>query len=55
VLRRRGERHVEARRELADRFFTTSEPRQDLPPYWMRERGKGCIEARLMVNHVVYY
>jgi hypothetical protein len=55
VLRRGRQRHVEARRELADRLFPGRQSREDLAAYRMREGTEGDVERRLMVNHVVYY
>jgi hypothetical protein len=52
VLRRRGERHVEPRRELADRLVTRGEPAEDLPPHRVREGSEGGVEGGI-VNHVV--
>jgi hypothetical protein len=53
VLRRRRKRHVEAGRQLTNGLLTGGEPRQDLAPHRVRERGEGRIEPGLMVNHVV--
>jgi hypothetical protein len=53
VLRHRGERHVEARRELADRAVAGCEPRQDVAPGRIGERAEGQVERIGMVNHLV--
>jgi hypothetical protein len=55
VLRRRRQRHVEPRRQLADRLVARREPGEDLAPDRVRERSEGGVETRLMVNHMVYY
>jgi hypothetical protein len=53
VLRRRGQRHVEARRELPDCLVAGGESAEDLAPHRVRERSERGVEAGLMVNHVV--
>jgi hypothetical protein len=56
VLRHRGQRHVEARGELADRPFAGGEARENLAPGGVGERGERRVErVRVMVNHMVYY
>jgi hypothetical protein len=52
VLRYGGQAHIEARRQLADRFVARRQPRQDRAPRRIREPAKDRIEAR-MVNHMV--
>jgi hypothetical protein len=46
-------RHVESRRKLAYRAIAPDEPRKDLAPSRIGERGKGRIQIRWIVNHVV--
>jgi len=53
VLRRRGQRHVEPRRQLADGLVPRRQPAQDLAPHRVRERRERGVEPRLIVNHVV--
>jgi hypothetical protein len=53
MLRHRGERHREARREIADRSLAGREARDDRTPGRVRERGERVIEAAGVVNHAV--
>ena len=55
VLRDRRQRHVEARREIADRALALREPRQDGAARRVRECGECRVERPWMVNHMVYY
>jgi hypothetical protein len=51
VLGRRGQRHVEARRQLPDGLVAGCEPAEDLTSHRVREGCERRVE--LMVNHVV--
>jgi hypothetical protein len=53
VLGNRGERHVEARGELADRPIAGGEPREDLASGWIGEREERGVKRLGLVNHVV--
>jgi hypothetical protein len=53
VLGRGRQRHVEMRRELADRLVAGRQPAEDLAPHRVRERAEGHVEPGRMVNHVV--
>ena len=53
VLRDGRQRHVESRCELAYRAVTPGEPRQDLAAGRIGEGGKGRVEIRRLVNHMV--
>jgi len=54
VLRDGGQRHVEARRELADRALAGREPSQDFSARGIGEGAKRRVEQlSVMVNHMV--
>jgi len=53
VLGDRGERHREARRELADRAIAGREAREDVAARRVGEGGEGVIECPVTVNHMV--
>jgi hypothetical protein len=53
VLGNRGERHVEARGELADRPIAGCEPREDLASSRVGESEERGVERLGLVNHVV--
>jgi len=53
VLRDRGKRHREARREVADRALARRKPSDDRPARRVRERCKRTIETAGLINHMV--
>ena len=53
VLGDGGERHGEARRELADGAITGGEAREDVASRGIGEGGEGVVESLGMVNHMV--
>jgi len=53
VLGNGRERHVEARREIADGALSGCQPRNDCAARGVGEGGEGGVEARLEVNHMV--
>ncbi len=53
MLRHGWQRHVEPRRELADRPVASRESREDLPPRRISECSERAIEQLGMVNHTV--
>jgi len=55
MLRHGGQRHVEARCQLADGTVAGGELRQDRTPRGISQRGEGPVECVLIVNHMVYY
>jgi len=53
VLRDGWERHVESRRDLADRQDASGEAGEDVAPRGVGESGEGVVERPGTVNHVV--
>jgi hypothetical protein len=50
VLRDRGQRQVERRREFVDGRLSLREARQDRPPSPVGQRGEGLVEPVLVVR-----
>src|SRR4051794_34671332 len=55
VLLQPGQRHPERLRQLADGGAPLTQTLEDAPARGVRERRKGLVELRLILNHVVQY